>query len=667
MTSERMVKIEEAVVAFEAGLLGTATEIVAGRLLAGPAVIQWTSAPGTDNLHFPMNAHTLLRLGFSGIAETAEENSRRHSGEDAAFLNAIARSYKAAMAFAAAHAEDASRCLTSPDTPRCPHMERIRDNCLAAATRAPESFAEAVQLFWFAWTIRRRGTVGRLDQYLYPFFRQDLETGRLTREEALELLIDLWEGFNRGGMGDTLRNVMLGGQNHDGRDATNDLSFLMVEAALTVRKPEPHLNARIHKNTPPEFLEKLADLQLLGHGQGTVFNDEVLIPSLVARGVPLVSARNYANDGCTEVVIDGESGISFIQLEAVKALELALFNGEENLPGKAIGRFLTKNHPLRELQTSLKLGHRSGDFAEMASFDQFYAAFLDQFMFQVDTQLGGLARQASPAAHACSSPFLAGTFPKCLESGRDLLNGGFTIPCFILFSGSIPTVADGLAAVKKVVFEDHHCTPAEMLQALRDDFVGHDTLRQHCLHAPKFGNDDDYVDLIAADIARRFCERVGQFPTPNGKPFWPAFFNFLFNDEAKKVGATPDGRKWKDPVCEHYSPTPGRAVKGATAVIRSAVKAPLGEACGTSVFHISLDRKSVSSERGREILLSLVQTALHEGAGVMNIAIYDRALLKDAQRHPDRHEDLIVRVWGFSAHFIDLSEDMQDHIISRTL
>jgi len=236
------------------------------------------------------------------------------------------------------------------------------------------------------------------------------------------------------------------------------------------------------------------------------------------------------------------------------------------------------------------------------------------------------------------------------------------------FSGAIPTVADGLAAIRKVVFEDRFCTPAELLQALRDNFDGHEKLRQRCLAAPKFGNDDDAVDRIASDIARRFCEQVVACPTPDGKPFWPALYDFLFNYQTTITGATPDGRRWKEPVAEHYSPTPGRARRGPTAVIRSAAKGPLAQACGSSVFHISLSRGTIpENDAGRSLLQGLFTAALKMGVAVMNIAIYDVAALQEAKRHPEGHEDLIVRVWGFSARFVDLSDEMQDHIIARAM
>ena len=626
---------------------------------------------GEDNLHFSLNVETLLELGFHGIRDTALTRAATTSDEEpAAYLRAIARCYAAVLEFVQAHADTASRMAARASAAEQQRFTRIAACCSALAQGSPRTFPEAIQLFWFAWNIRNHGTIGRLDQHLYPFYRRDVDASHLTQAAAFEMLRELWEGFNVSGSGDTLMNLMLSGRDHLGNDETNELSYLMLDVALAVRKSEPHLNVRVHAETPEPFLDKVAQLQALGHGQGTIYNDDAIVPSLVRLEVPLESACDYANDGCTEVTIDGQSGIRFLQMEALKTLELTLFNGEENaLPGAPLGRYVTRHQPERQLRTGLATGFRSGDFATMTSFEQVFDAYLRQYGHQLDTMLAKLdswIRQS--LEEGVSSPFMAGTFPRCLEAGLDPIRGGFAVPCNMIFAGSIPTVADGLAAIRQVIFTDRFCTPAELLEALRADFEGWELLRQRCLAAPKFGNDDDSVDQLAARIARFFCARVAAHRAPDGKPVWPALYNFLFNDTTKIVGATPDGRRWQDPVAEHYSPTPGRATSGPTAVIRSAAKGPLAEACGSSIFHVSLSRSMVpQDESGRQLLVQLMRSALQLGTAVMNIAIYDVAELRRAKEQPEHHADLIVRVWGFSARFVDLCEDMQNHIIERAI
>jgi len=267
-----------------------------------------------------------------------------------------------------------------------------------------------------------------------------------------------------------------------------------------------------------------------------------------------------------------------------------------------------------------------------------------------------------------SSPFLSGAFPICLEKAVDPLRGGFNIESFQLLSGSITTVADCLAGIKKIVFEEKCCSIKELLKALRNNFDGQEALRLRLLNAPKFGNDDDFVDLIAADIAKKYCEYVIQYKTPNGKSIWPGLYNIDFNTFAKILGATPDGRKAGDPIAEHFSPTPGRAKSGPTAVILSAVKAPLYLGFASSPLHISLSRSCIPmDEEGKLLLRSLLISSLNMGVNVLNVAVYDETILKQAKIHPERYEDIVVRVWGFNARFVDLSEELQEHVIARII
>lgn len=648
-------------------------------LLAGPVWLDGGAAEatlghrlqlGADNFHFPMNLETLMKLGFAGIARTARANGLKVAGEAADYLMAIADTYDAVCSFVGAHAAEAERHAADVGGVPRERLMAMAETCRALTHGRPMSFRQGVQAFWFAWAIRRGGTIGRLDQALHSLYQADLAAGTLTRGEAFELLADLWRLINQAGRGDTLRNVMLGGCDREGRDATTDLSLLMVEVAIAVRDTEPHINLRVHADTPPVFLDKAIELLLLGDGQGTIFTDEVIIPALEKYGVPLRSARNYACDGCNEIIIDGESGISFFTMEAVKALEFALFNGHPpTLPGVPTGRYWNRHAPARQLHTSLLPDFESGDMADMDSFEQVYEAFWRQYAHQMERRLEGFSRdRLSEREQGVTNPFLAGTFPQSLESGIDPFRGGFTVDCNVVFSGTLTTVADALAALKKVVFAERACTMKELLDALRADFTGYETLRQRLLNAPKFGNDDDFVDSIASDLVRRFCALVRGYPTPSGRPYWPALFNHTFNDEAQLTGATPDGRRWGYPIAEHFSPTPGRARKGPTAVIRSVAKAPLNEAVGTAVFHLSISRNVVPrNTAGHELLRSLIQTAMNLGVPVMNVAIYDVVALREAQKHPEQYGDLLVRVWGYSARFVDLDEAMQNHIVARTV
>lgn len=663
----------------EAKLAGMGPVIPPEGILAGPLrmpeqgeVRSW----GQDNLHFPMDVGTLLELGCVGIAAEARRNAAVQAGERAHYLLCIARTYEAVTGFVAAHARAASGLAAQAQGPEQQRLAAIAGNFDALAAGAPRTFAQAVQLFWFVHCLRGAwgwsSTIGRLDQHLQPFYRREVDAGTLTRDGALEILCQLWRGLNavveHPGLG--LMNLVVGGQDAQGNDATNDMSYLMIDASIRVNDTNPFLSARLHSRTPPAFLDKIVELQLVGHGQGTIYNDEAIIPSLVGYGVPLELARLYANDGCTEVTIDGRSTIALAMIDGMKSLDQTLFNGRENPSAR--------QEPRRNLRADESpidfgdpdgLGFASGDFAAMTNFEEFLEAFLRQYWWRLDRLLAWQNECLRIEARAgVTAPLTAGTFASVLATGLDPARGGVDVSEQLVFLGSLGTVADGLSAVKKVVFEDRACSPTELLEALAGNWVGHEALRQRCLAAPKFGNDDDYVDLLIADVIARTVAHVRSHPSASGKPIWPCLFYHAYVAAAQGCGATPDGRRWMDPVGEHFSPTPGRAISGPTAVICSAAKAPLADCVGVAVFHVALDRRSVADDpAGRLRLRGLIQAALKLGVTQMNTALYDVEALKDAKMHPERHQDLIVRVWGFSARFVSLAPDMQDHIIARTV
>jgi len=263
---------------------------------------------------------------------------------------------------------------------------------------------------------------------------------------------------------------------------------------------------------------------------------------------------------------------------------------------------------------------------------------------------------------------MAGTFATVLQTGVDPLRGGVDLPEQMIFLATLGTVGDCLAAIRKVVFEDGACTPAELLGAVAADWEGFEPLRQRCLAAPKFGNDDDDVDAIVAGVVEKAAACVKRCPSAFGQTIWPCLFGHSFLPVAQSCGATPDGRHWMDPVGEHFSPTPGRAVNGPTAVIRSVTKAPLADCVGVAICQVGLPRNMVpQSAAGHALLKNLIRSGIKMGVTQMNTAIYDVDVLHDAQTHPENHRDLIVRVWGFSARFVSLAKEMQDHIIARAV
>lgn len=624
---------------------------------------------GWDNAHFPLDYRLLMQEGIPGIIQRASVPRSDLPLSQQLYRELIVRYWSRIRDYILQHGEAALvRAAEQPwDAVR---LNRIASNCLALACHAPETFEQGLQLFWFIWRLRSNYTscIGRMDVHLQSLYERDVPQ-RISREDALELLCELWEKLNAVYAGDTLMNLMVGGVDANGHDVSSDLSILMLEATMRVAKPEPHVNIRVHAGSRTDFLDTAARLIAMGQGQGVLYYDENIIPNLTVRGVPLEYARQYANDGCTEITFDGLSGIWFWQMESVKSLELALFRGQENpsTPFKPYTKWAYFQKP-GVYRTRLTLGHDSGDFAHMTSFDEVYAAFLDQYGYQIDCYMDVLAAQALENADERinhTSPIVAGLNEKALDTGADPMRGGWPVPNYQLLSGSIPTLADALYAIQEGVFVRGLCTMEELIHALSVDFEGFEDLRLALKKLPKFGNDVDAVDQLAADLAAFFCDRVENYPTPLGVKPLPGIYNIDFNTFAGSVGATSDGRKGGDLICEHYSPTPGNAKSGPTAVIQSAAKADLKRGCASSPLYLVLPRGLGAVDA--KLIRQMMKGCGEAGLPVVSISVYDKSVLEDALLHPDKHEDLVVRVWGFNARFIDLDEGLKRHVMSRIL
>jgi formate C-acetyltransferase len=356
-------------------------------------------------------------------------------------------------------------------------------------------------------------------------------------------------------------------------------------------------------------------------------------------------------------------------MESVKSLELALFRGQEN-PSTPFRPFTKWAHFQKPgvYRTRLTLGHDSGDFSRMTSFDEVYTAFLDQYGYQIDRYMDVLAQEVLKNASEDvfhTSPIVAGLNEKALDTGVDPMRGGWPVPNYQLLSGSIPTLADALYAIQEGVFARGLCTMEELIHALSVDFEGYEDLRLALKKLPKFGNDADAVDQLAADLAAFSCQRVEDYPTPLGIKPLPGIYNIDFNTFAGSIGATPDGRKGGELICEHYSPTPGNAKNGPTAVIQSAAKADLRRGCASSPLYLVLPRGLGAVDI--RLITRMMKSCGEAGLPVVSISIYDKSVLEDALLHPEKHEDLVVRVWGFNARFIDLDEGLKRHVMSRIL
>ena len=406
-----------------------------------------------------------------------------------------------------------------------------------------------------------------------------------------------------------------------------------------------------------------------GSGQPTIYFDEAVLHAMEKAGICHEDACQYANDGCTETVIAGKSAIVFWQYEMVKTVELTLFGGNENPCVKPVSMKKNSIHGVDFVpKTNLLIGIESKKTQELTTFSEFLSAFFEQMDHQLDHYFLMIKQKMQEdQTVSITSPFTAGTFEKCLRTGKDpLRGGGFDITNYQLLSGSIGTAADCLYAIQSAVYEKKLVTMEELIKALSVDFEGYEVLRQQLLHLPKYGNDKKEVDALAKQIADHFLARVNAFRGPENTLLYPGLYNIDFKIFANVTGATPDGRRFRDAIAEHCSPTPGAAKKGPTAILNSASTLPMKEGFASSVLHLTLDKNGYSMGADRiKIIDTLLRASEKKKIPVLSLTMYDKAELLDAQLHPEKHQDLIVRVWGFQARFTELDKELQDHIINR--
>lgn len=658
---------------------GLGCHLPADGVLAGPEKLdgfpRWSEPAemwlGEDNRHYPMNIGFLLQEGIAGLMARAQAGlAKAKTVENQARLRAIFGYLNLFSDFIAAHADQAKKQAASRPEDAARYL-RIAQNCLRIATHAPESFEQGLQLFYFAWRVRSvnyTACIGRFDVQLQPLYSLSRKAG-MTLEEARALLCELIRKLNQMGSGDTLMNVMLGSVDEAGRDVSSELSVLMMECCAELGLSEPHVNVRFHKDMPDFFREAAAKLVARCQGQGTLYVDEEIIPPLVEKGVPLPIARCYANDGCTEVTLEGHADIQFWQLESMKSLELALFNGEESpvAPYTPVSKW-NRSFPRQRFQSGLQMGVRSGDMAACQSFEEVMDCFYRQWNAQIKAFCRRIAEKIESDAHTDefqTSLLVQCMLPRVLDSGMEPLRGGYECTNYQLLSGSLPTVADSLYAIKTAVFEQHWCKMDELLTALKCNYNGYELLRERLMRLNKFGNDCEGVDQIAAELASHFCAYVEQYPFPCGVKVWPGMYNIDFLMFATSLGATPDGRHAGDAICCHYSPTPSCARKGITAALNSAAKGNLRRGVAASPVYLTLPR--LMNTDYTQVFLSLMEGCERLHLPIVNFSVADVEELLDAQAHPEKHRDLVVRVWGYNAYFIDLDDGLQRHIIERTL
>jgi len=592
------------------------------------------------------------------------------AGEKREELKGMEIAADAVIHYAERHAELAKGLAKKErNTKRRKELEKIASVCSCVPAHAPRDFWEALQCYWFI----HLGVIselnpwdafnpGRLDQHLYPFYTKDLEDGTLTKEQAKELLQAFWVKFNNQPappkVGVTAEEsctytdfalINTGGVKADGSDGVNELSFLILDVVEEMRLTQPSSMVQISKKTPDRFLKRAVEIIKTGFGQPSVFNTDEIIQELLRQGKRIEDARNGGSSGCVETGAFGkESYILTGYFNLPKILEITLHNGEDPRIGK-------------------KIGLETGNPVKFGSFEELFAAFRKQLNHFVDIKVEGNNIIERLYAEHLPVPFLSILIDDCVTKGRDYNDGGARYNTNYIQGVGLGTTTDSLASLKYNVFDKRYITMKKMISLLKTNYDRQEPLRQRLLNkTPKYGNDDDYADSIMKDIFEAYFEAVDGRPNTKGGYYrinlLPTTVHIYFG---KTVEATPDGRKAGEPLSEGVSPVQGADRKGPTAVIKSVTKIDHVKTGGT-LLNQKFTPQLLADDIGMNKLAQLIRTYFKLDGHHIQFNVVSSGMLRDAQKHPERYRDLIVRVAGYSDYFVDLSVDLQNEIIKRT-
>ncbi|HVN97270.1 MAG TPA: pyruvate formate lyase family protein [Syntrophorhabdaceae bacterium] len=625
------------------------------------------------------NYWKILSKGLLGIIDEANQELQKLVGltqSDAMdryyFLRAVVIACEAVIKFAGRHAELAlAMAKTEKDPVRKKELQEIAEICRRVPANPAKTFREALQSSWFVYMAMNLETAasheipGRIDQYYYPFYENDLKEGTITRQEAAELLGFFWVKLaemvaarakveweisetNQG------RHVTIGGVDANGKDASNELTYLVLETARQLRTVQPPVYLRCHKGTPDALWMKAAEVNMeRGDGVPAFLNDEAQVPYFLSKGLTYEDARDWAANGCVYGIGKNFVGDRHITISQAKIFELTLHNGVDPKTGR-------------------QFGPKTGDVRDFTSLDQLYEAFKNQSDYFVSL-LAKYHRLFWQVRNKCYSlPFHSAVIDDCISKGRNYLAGGMRYPQLMwgLKDRGHQNIADSLAAIKKLVFEEKRITMDRLLQAIDRNFegAGDEEIRRMCLAAPKYGNDDDYVDEIFNDLCLWSQRRIVKETHATGFPMRSGRGGATTHAYlGKGIGALPDGRKAGEPLADGtVSPMRGADLKGPTAVINSATKVNHTEEASYSLFNMKLTPTMLKSRQGLRKFVALVKTYFDRGGYHVQFNLMGQEALREAKAHPEQHKDLLVRVAGYSAYFVDLSPQIQDDIIART-
>ena len=672
--------------------------------------------------HVTVKYEKVLEVGYEGIIEEVkEELSKCNVADDdyakrSHFLKSVIQSCEAVIVYANRYAELAlNMAKQCNDNVRRNELLEIASNCARVPAKGARSFYEACQSFWFVQMLLQVESSGhsispgRFDQYMYPYYKADIESGKITKEFAQELMDCIWvklndlnkvrdagsaEGFAGYGL---FQNLIVGGQDAGGIDVTNDLSFMAIESSMHVMLPQPSLSIRVWNGSPHELLIKAAKLTRTGIGLPAYYNDEVIIPSLLNRGLTLADAREYNIIGCVEPQkagkTDGWHDAAFFNM--CRPLELVFSNGYDK--GELVGV-------------------ETGDVTNMETFEEFYDAYKKQMKYCIELLVN--ADNSIDVAHMerCPLPYLSSMVDDCIKRGKSVQEGG----AIYNFTGpqgfGVANMADSLYAIKKLVFDEKKVTLAEYKDALENNYGrglslerveeltrevikklendGHtidaevvaqvsatialdsldnskkskyDKLLEMIDEVPKFGNDIKEVDQFARDVAYVYTRPLENYKNPRGGQYQAGLYPVSANVPlGAQTGATPDGRLAHTPVADGVSPSAGKDLFGPTAAANSVAKLDHGIASNGTLFNQKFHPSVLAGRTGLEAFVNFIRGYFDQKGSHIQFNVVSRDTLIEAQKNPEKYKTLVVRVAGYSALFTSLSRSLQDDIINRT-
>lgn len=618
----------------------------------------------------------IITSGINGIRKKIEEElasldvATYEGYEKSTYLNALLIACDGIVTLAERYAQLAEQMAAEEKDPRRKaELEGIAEICHWVPANPARTFWEAVQSFYFYQVciiMQQQGPAynpGRMDQYLYPYYQQDIAAGSITKEQAQELLDCLWvklaesclfqdertAKYAAGYM--MFQNTCCGGITKNGLDAVNELSYMMIQATADVRLYQPSLSIRYNKGKNPDsFLRKVIDLVALGIGFPSIHNDEIGIKTMLHKGVPLEEANNWNPCGCVETNLAGKmrTYTDYAHMNLGSVVEFALTNGVQRL-------------------TKAKLAAQTGDPRKFKSFQEFKEA--------IKAQLAHLIRKAVEMNQILESvvgeirpvPVVSLSFKECVENAKDYEWGGakYSLGNAISLVG-VADIIDSLATVKKLIYEDKALSWDTLLEALASNFEGHEEIRRMCLSTPKYGNDIGEVDEIATEIIQFIAEEIGKYRGKHGKMLCGILPVTAHIPGGLLVGALPSGRKACVPLSDGLSPMQGTDVNGPTAILKSVSKINHSMYGSGTLLNMKLDPSLLKDERGKTTLMSLLKSMCDLGVYHIQINVVSPETLIEAQKYPEKHRDLMVRVAGYTAYFVELEKTVQNEIISRT-